>query len=79
MSHVPTTLPTIERLISRIASADRSNQREIRLTIQEGRDLAIELSLLTTKMASTLLNIETSLANIKTDSVVKVDVSGGKF
>lgn len=79
MSHVPTTLPTIERLISRIASADRSNQREIRLTIQEGRDLAVELSLLTTKMASTLLNIETSLANLKNDSVVKIDVTGGKF
>lgn len=72
-------LVTVEKLLSRIAAADRSNQREIRLTIQEGKDLAIELALLSTQLVSTIKHIDTQLNEINRDNSISVKMSGGKF
>ena len=78
-NNIPQTLPTIEKLISRVASADRSNQKEIRITIQEGRDLAIELSIITSKLGSVINEINQSLKKVGSGSDIEVKFDGGGF
>jgi hypothetical protein len=41
-NNIPQTLPSIEKLLSRIATAERSQQKEIRITIQEARELRLK-------------------------------------
>lgn len=77
---LPTTLATIQKLIQRISVAERSQQKEIRISIQEARDLTAELALLTAKLGSTVGEIHQMLAAIK-DSTTQIDVKfdGGQF
>lgn len=75
-----TTLPTVEKLISRVAVAEKSQQKEIRITIQEARDLTSELSVLTSKLGKTVQEIHAMLSEIR-ESTTKIDVKfdGGQF
>jgi predicted RNA-binding protein YlqC (UPF0109 family) len=75
-----TTLPSVEKLINRVAVAERSQQKEIRITIQEARDLTAELSVLTSKLGRTVQEIHTMLSEIR-ESSNKIDVKfdGGTF
>ena len=79
-NNIPTTLPTVEKLIQRITTAERSQQKEIRITIQEARDLTAELAILTAKLGRTVQEIHTVLAQIK-ESTTNIDVKfdGGTF
>ena len=38
-NNLPTTLPAIERLIQRVVSAEKTQQKDVRITIQEAREL----------------------------------------
>jgi hypothetical protein len=78
-NNIPTTLPTIEKLLNRISSAERSQQKEIRITIQEARELTLEISLLTSKLASTINEINESLKKIGTSETIEVKFDGGGF
>ena len=53
-NNIPANLATVDKLLQRIAVAERSQQKEVRITIQEARDLTTELSLLTTKLGTTV-------------------------
>jgi hypothetical protein len=76
----PSTLPSVEKLMQRLSAAERSQQKEIRITIQEARDLAIELSVLTAKMSKTMQEIHTMLNEIRqSTSQIEVRVDGGGF
>lgn len=79
-SNASTTLPSVERLLSRIAVAERSQQKDIRITVQEGKELANDLALLTVKMAKTVQEVHQMLAEIR-ESTTKIDVKfdGGGF
>ncbi len=79
-NNIPTTLPTIEKLIQRVTVAERSQQKEIRITIQEARDLTAELAVMTSKLGRTVQEIHTMLAQIK-ESTTNIDVKfdGGSF
>lgn len=79
-NNIPTTLPTIEKLIQRISSAEKTQQKEIRITIQEARDLTSELSILTARLGKTVSEIHKTLQEIK-DSTGNIDVKfdGGGF
>ena len=79
-SNLPEILPTVQKLIQRISVADRSQQKEIRISIQEARDLTAELALLTAKLGSTVSEIHQMLAAIK-ESTTEIDVKfdGGQF
>ena len=46
-SNLPTNLPSVERLLARVAAAERSQQKDIRISIQEAKDLTAELAVLT--------------------------------
>ena len=79
-SNLPDTLPTIQKLIQRIQVAERSQQKEIRISLQEARDLTTELALMTSKLGQTISEIHQMLAVIK-ESTTQIDVKfdGGQF
>jgi len=79
-SNLPGILPTVQKLIQRISVAERSQQKEIRISIQEARDLTAELALLTAKLGSTVSEIHQMLTAIK-ESTTQIDVKfdGGQF
>ena len=77
---LPDTLPTIQKLLQRIQVAERSQQKEIRISLQEARDLTTELALMTSKLGQTISEIHQMLAAIK-ESTTQIDVKfdGGQF
>jgi hypothetical protein len=76
----PVTLPTVERLIQRLNAAERSQQKDIRLSIQEARDLTSELAIMTSKMAKTMQEIHSMLNEIRQNTTeIEVQVDGGGF
>jgi hypothetical protein len=73
-------LPSVEKLMQRIVSAEKSQQKDVRITIQEAKELAIELSILTAKMAQTVQEIHSMLADIRQSTTqIEVKVDGGGF
>lgn len=79
-NNIPSTLPTVEKLIQRVNIAEKGQQKEIRITIQEARDLTAELAILTSKLGRTVSEIHSMLAEIK-QSTGQIDVKfdGGTF
>jgi hypothetical protein len=79
-NNIPNTLPSIERLISRISVAEKSQQKEIRITMQEARDLTNDLAIMTSKLSRTMQEIHSMLTEIQS-STSKIDVKfdGGGF
>lgn len=79
-SEIPDTLPTVQKLIQRISVAEKSQQKEIRISIQEARDLTTELALMSSKLGRTISEIHQMLAAIK-ESTTQIDVKfdGGTF
>jgi hypothetical protein len=79
-NNIPNNLPSVEKLIQRIVAADRSQQKEIRLTIQEAKDLTAELAILTSRLGKTVQEIHQMLSEIK-ESTTNIDVKfdGGTF
>lgn len=77
-NNLPTTMPTIEKLLARISAAERGQQKEIRITIQEARDLTIELSILTSKLGKTVQDIYKILQDLKdSNGSIEVKFDGG--
>jgi septation ring formation regulator EzrA len=79
-NNIPTNLPSVEKLLQRVAVAERSQQREIRMTIQEARDLTAELAIMSSKLGQTVKEIHQMLAKIQ-ESTTNIDVKfdGGGF
>jgi response regulator RpfG family c-di-GMP phosphodiesterase len=79
-NNVPNTLPGVERLIQRIAVAERGQQKDIRLTIQEARELTQELAVMTAKLGKTVQEIHTMLVEIRESTTnINVKFDGGNF
>jgi septation ring formation regulator EzrA len=79
-NNIPSKLPSVERLIQRVNAAEKSQQKEIRITIQESRELIQDLALITTKLGKTVEEVHAMLAEIRS-STTQIDVKfdGGKF
>lgn len=80
MSSIPERLSSVERLIQRVNTAEKSNQKEIRITIQEAKELVNDLALITGKLSQTISQINSKLdkLNVSTQQIdVKMD--GGTF
>lgn len=77
---LPNNLPSVERLIQRVNVAEKSQQREVRISIQEAKELTQELAILTAQMAKTVQEIHQMLLEIR-ESTTKIDVKfdGGTF
>jgi hypothetical protein len=79
-NNIPTNLPSVERLAQRLMAAERSQQKEIRISIQEARELTVELSLLTSKMSQTIAEIHQMMADLKkSDEKIEIKFDGGGF
>lgn len=77
---IPANLATVQKLLQRVSAAEKSQQREIRISIEEARLLTSELALLTTKLGSTVAEIHTLLKDIqKSTTEVDVKFDGGSF
>jgi len=72
-NNLPNSLPSIERLLQRISVAEKSQQKEIRISIQEARELTADLALLTSKLGKTVQEINETLKSIK-DSTQTIDI-----
>ena len=79
-NNLPTNLPSVERLIQRVNAAEQSQQKDIRISIQEARDLTAELAIMTSKLGKTVQEIHAMLVEIK-ESTTNIDVKfdGGSF
>jgi urease gamma subunit len=64
-NNIPSTLPSVERLVQRLVAAERAQQREIRLTVQEARELTAELAMVTSRLGRTVAEIHAMLGEIK--------------
>lgn len=79
-NNIPDNLPSIDKLLKRISTAERSQQREVRISIEEARELALDLALITSKLGSTIKEIRTTLQEIKSSSTsIDVKLDGGGF
>jgi hypothetical protein len=79
-NNIPTNLPSVERLVQRLMAAERSQQKEIRITVQEARELTAELAILTSKLGKTISEIHAMMSEMR-DSTEKIEVKfdGGGF
>jgi predicted trehalose synthase len=77
---LPTNLPSVERLIQRVNVAEKTQQKDIRISIQEARELTAELAIMTSKLGKTVQEIHAMLAEIR-ESTTNIDVKfdGGGF
>ena len=79
-NNIPTNLPSVEKLIQRVAAAERSQQKDIRISIQEARDLTTELAIITSKLGKTVQEIHEMLAQIHASTQnIDVKFDGGGF
>lgn len=79
-NNLPNTMPSIERLLQRISMAEKTQQKEIRISIQEARELTSDLALLTSKLGKTVQEINETLKSIKDSSqTIDVKFDGGTF
>ena len=79
-NNIPQTMPTVEKLLGRIATAERSQQKEIRITIQEARDLTTELAVLTSRLGKTVQEIHTALQDLRSQNGnIDIKFDGGGF
>ena len=79
-NNLPQSLPTIEKILQRIAIAEKSQQKDIRITLQEARSLTLELSLFTSKLGTVVASIDEQLKQIEQNSEqVEVKFEGGQF
>lgn len=79
-NNIPQTLPSIERFIQRVRSAEKSQQKDIRISIQEAREMTADLAILTARLGETVNNINQLLSDIR-ESTTNIDVKfdGGGF
>jgi Mg2+ and Co2+ transporter CorA len=79
-NNIPINLPSVEKLIQRVAAAERSQQKDIRISIQEARDLTTELAIITSKLGKTVQEIHSMLAEIRSNTQnIDVKFDGGGF
>jgi ABC-type transporter Mla subunit MlaD len=79
-SNIPNTLPSVEKFIRRVAQAEKSQQKEIRITIQEAREITQDLAILSANLGKAVQEVHKSLQEIKqSTSDIDVKFDGGGF
>jgi septation ring formation regulator EzrA len=77
---LPAKLTSVEKIVQRLVSAEKTNQKEIRLTIQEAREIVTDLSILTSKLGKHIEEIHQNLDKIEVAGAqVNVQMDGGTF
>ncbi len=77
---LPDRLTSVEKLVQRLKSAELSNQKEIRMSVQEAREIITDLSILTSKMANHVQDISERLKKLESSQgIVEIKMDGGTF
>ena len=77
---LPKSFPSIERLVTRVTAAEQSQQKDIRMSIVEGRALISELAMLTSRLGTAIQDINTNLTQIaKSAGNIEIKFDGGGF
>lgn len=80
MQSLPSNLPSVEKLIQKLSVAEKTQQKEVRITIQEARDLCTELAIITSRLGKTVQEIYIALEEIKKASTqIDIKFDGGGF
>jgi hypothetical protein len=80
MSNLPDRMPSIEKLVQRIRTAEKSNTKEIKITLQEGKELVYDLALVSSKLSQTIGEISTKINNLSVaEQSIDVKMDGGEF
>lgn len=80
MSNLPDRMPSIEKIVQRIRTAEKANQKEIKITLQEGKDLVYDLALITSKLSQTINDIGSKMDKLSVaEQTVSVKMDGGDF
>ena len=83
LNNITTTIPSVEKLVQRVMAAERAQQKDIRLSIQEAHELAAELAVVSTKLGKTISEIHAMLSEIKnsggTSESLGASFDGGTF
>lgn len=79
-NNIPERLSSVERIIQRVSTAEKTNQKEIRITLQEAKELITDLALITSKLGKTIDEIHRKLdkLNVQTQEI-SVSMDGGTF
>lgn len=79
-NNIPANLPSVERLIQRVMVAEKSQQKDVRISIQEAKELTSELAILTSKLGKTVQEIHQMLIEIReSSSNIDIKLDGGGF
>jgi predicted nucleic acid-binding Zn-ribbon protein len=80
IDNLPNRLTSVEKLVQRLKSAELSNQKEIRMSVHEAKEIITDLSILTSKMANHVQEINERLKKLESNQgVVEVKMDGGTF
>lgn len=78
--NIPDQLPSVERFLQRVRSAERSNQKEIRISIQEARELTQDLAIFSSKLGKVISDTNQRLAELtKNQNTVEIKMDGGNL
>lgn len=79
-NNIPVKLTSVEKIVQRLVAAEKSNQKEIRLSVQEAREIVTDLSTLTSKLGKHIEEIHAKLDRIEvSNKEISVQVDGGTF
>jgi hypothetical protein len=79
-NNIPERLGSVERIIQRVATAEKTNQKEIRITLQEAKELITDLALITSKLGKTIDEINGKLDKLTSQTQeINVAMDGGTF
>jgi septation ring formation regulator EzrA len=77
---LPVKLTSVEKIIQRLVAAEKTNQKEIRLSVQEAREIVTDLSVLTSKLGKHIEDIHQKLDKIEVaNAQLNVQMDGGTF
>lgn len=77
---LPEKLTSVEKIIQRVRAAELSQQKEIRIPIQEAKEIIIDLSILTSRMANHVQEIKERLDKLESNQgTIEVKFDGGSF
>jgi septation ring formation regulator EzrA len=79
-NNISVKLTSVEKIVQRLVAAEKANLKEIRLSVQEAREIVTDLSILTSKLGKHIEEIHSKLDKITSvSSEISVKVDGGTF
>jgi septation ring formation regulator EzrA len=79
-NNVSIKLTSVEKIVQRLVAAEKTNQKEIRLSVQEAREIITDLSVLSSKLGKHIEEIHQKLDKIEVaNAQINVQMDGGTF